>query len=98
MNTADIDSALTLNHFTLTLDKQRIAWLSIDVADSLVNRLTSDVMRELSLVLDHLASQPPAGMVIYSGKDSGFIAGADIDEFSGLDNAGSGLALVARGW
>ena len=98
MKTVETANALPLNHFILTLDKQRIAWLCIDVADSLINRLTSDVMQELGLVLDHLAVHPPAGLIIYSGKDSGFIAGADIDEFSGLNNAGSSLALVARGW
>lgn len=98
MKTAETDNVLTLTHFTLALDKQRIAWLCIDVADSSINRLTSDVMRELGLVLDHLSMQLPAGLVIYSAKESGFIAGADIDEFSGLKNAGSGLALVARGW
>ena len=97
MKTVETANALTLNHFTLTLDKQRIAWLCIDVADSLINRLTSDVMQELSLVLDHLAVHPPSGLIIYSGKDSGFVAGADIDEFSNLNNAGSSLALVARG-
>lgn len=98
MKTADTSNALTLNHFTMTLDKQRIAWLCIDVADSLINRLSSEVMHELSLVLDHFSAHPPAGMIIYSGKDAGFIAGADIDEFSGLNNGESGLALVARGW
>lgn len=98
MTTAETANSLALNHLTLTMDKQRIAWLCIDVADSLVNRLTSDVMHELGLVLDHCSTHAPAGLVIYSGKDSGFIAGADIDEFSGLDNASSGLALVARGW
>lgn len=98
MKTADTVSALTLNHFTVTVDKQNIAWLCMNVADSTVNRLSSDVMRELTLVLDHFSVQHPAGLIIHSGKDSGFIAGADIDEFSGVNNAESGMALVARGW
>lgn len=98
MNTAETTDALTLNHFVLTLDKQDIAWLCMDSADSTVNRLSSDVMRELSMILDHFSARHPAGLVIYSGKQSGFIAGADIDEFSGVNNADSGMALVARGW
>lgn len=97
MNTAETTGALTLNHFVLTLDKQDIAWLCMDSADSTVNRLSSDVMRELSMILDHFSARHPAGLVIYSGKQSGFIAGADIDEFSGVNNADSGMALVARG-
>lgn len=98
MTTTDTVSALTLNHFTLTLDKQGLAWLCIDTADSPVNRLSSDVMHELNLVLDHFSVHPPAGLVIYSGKASGFIAGADINEFSGVDHTEGSLALVARGW
>ena len=98
MTTANTVDALTLRHFTLSLDKQRLAWLRIDMADSTVNRLSSEVMQELGQVLDHLAAHPPAGLVFYSGKDSGFIAGADIDEFSGVNNAEQGQALVARGW
>lgn len=90
--------ALTLSHFTLAMDKQNIAWLGIDVADSAVNRLSAEVMLELAQVLDHLAKQPPAGLVIQSTKEHGFIAGADIDEFAGLDSKEKGLALIARGW
>lgn len=89
---------LTLNHFTLTTDTQNIAWLSIDVADSAVNMLSNEVMQDLDKALDYLAQHHPAGLVICSSKDSGFIAGADIDEFSGLDTTEKGLALVARGW
>ena len=33
-----------------------------------------------------------------SGKEAGFIAGADIEEFSQLDSAEKGRALVTRGW
>jgi len=98
MTTADIVDAPTLEHFTLTRDKQGIAWLCLDMADSAVNRLSSGVMQELASVLDHLSAQPPSALVIHSGKESGFIAGADIDEFSGVNDAESGLALIARGW
>ena len=54
MTTANTVDALTLRHFTLSLDKQRLAWLRIDMADSTVNRLSSEVMQELGQVLDHL--------------------------------------------
>lgn len=91
-------NTLTLNHFSVELDKQKVAWLCIDTADSQFNRLSSDAMQELGQILDHFSASPPAGLIIYSGKESGFIAGADINEFSGLHNGESGLALVARGW
>ncbi len=88
----------TLRHFSLELDKHSIAWLRLDMVHSPVNRLSAQVMDELDHVLDDLSAKPPAGLVIYSGKDSGFIAGADIDEFAALDTPDKSLALVARGW
>src|SRR4029079_13825713 len=48
--------------------------------------------------LDLLDREPPAGLVIASGKASGFIAGADVDEFKVIGSAGDAIALVKRGW
>ena len=45
-----------------------------------------------------LAADPPKGLVIRSGKDNGFIAGADVDEFGELDSVDDATALVKRGW
>ena len=95
--TNDFDT-LGLRHFSCKLDDNNVAWLSIDCAGSPVNRLSADVMDELSRALDHFERRLPAGLVIHSAKDAGFIAGADIDEFSGLDTPQKGNELVARGW
>ncbi|MEQ4616872.1 MAG: enoyl-CoA hydratase-related protein, partial [Corticimicrobacter sp.] len=65
-------------------DGQDLAWLTLDRAGSAVNALSADVMAELAAVLDSLEQAPPAGLIIRSGKDSGFIVGADIDEFADL--------------
>lgn len=91
-------ASLELQNFTLYTDEQHIAWLKIDCVGSAVNRLSADVLQELARALDYLNSQPPNGLVIYSGKAAGFIAGADIDEFAELDNTEKGQALVTRGW
>lgn len=91
-------SDLAFKHFRLERDRQQVAWLCFDMAGSAVNRLSTLAMEELDQLLDHLSVKPPAGLVIYSGKSTGFIAGADIDEFAGLDNKEKSLALVARGW
>ncbi|MFC3336990.1 3-hydroxyacyl-CoA dehydrogenase NAD-binding domain-containing protein [Paracandidimonas soli] len=90
--------ALNLRHFHCSIDTGRIAWLGIDCADSSVNRLSADVMAELGKVLDHFALKPPAGLVIHSRKSAGFIAGADISEFSSLDSAEHARSIVSRGW
>src|SRR3546814_14856900 len=56
---------------------------------------SSDLMHELGRVLDYFDQTRPAGVIIQSGKEAGFIAGADIDEFAGLDTSAKGMELVS---
>ncbi|CAM3681122.1 3-hydroxyacyl-CoA dehydrogenase NAD-binding domain-containing protein [Castellaniella denitrificans] len=90
--------SLGLRHFHCATDPQGIAWLTIDCAGSAVNRLSGDVLAELNRVLDHFQAAPPAALVIRSGKAAGFVAGADIDEFSQLNDAATARAFIERGW
>ncbi len=90
--------SLGLRHFNYQVDADNVIWLGLDCADSPVNRLSADVLREFSLALDAFEQTPPAGLIIHSEKKSGFIAGADIDEFASLDTPEKGRELVARGW
>src|SRR5690606_28440816 len=87
-----------LRHFPCTTDPEGITWLTIDCAGSSLNRLSRDVLEELGRVLDHFQSAPPKALVIHSGKAAGFIAGADIDEFSQLNDAATARAFIERGW
>ena len=75
-----------------------MAWLTLDRAGTSTNTLSAEVMEELRAVLAQLAADPPRGLVIRSGKDNGFIAGADIDEFGELKSVDDAIALVRRGW
>ena len=88
----------TLSHWRLARDPDGLAWLTFDRAASAVNALSADTMAELALVLDALDKDPPKGLVIRSGKPTGFIVGADVNEFASLDTPEQGRALVARGW
>jgi 3-hydroxyacyl-CoA dehydrogenase/enoyl-CoA hydratase/3-hydroxybutyryl-CoA epimerase len=73
-----------LQHFSLELDAEGIAWLCIDKADASANVLSTDVMTELSTVVDSLHASTSRGFVIYSGKQNGFVMGADINEFTSV--------------
>ncbi|ALX85298.1 enoyl-CoA hydratase [Achromobacter denitrificans] len=88
----------TLSHWRLERDADGLAWLTFDRAASAVNALSADTMAELATVLDALDAQPPKGLVIRSGKPTGFIVGADVNEFAELNTPEQGRALVARGW
>lgn len=81
----------------LDRDGQGIAWLTLDKPDTSANTLSQQVMRELDALLQSLARSPPRGVVIRSGKASGFIAGADINEFTTLANAADGYQLTRFG-
>jgi 3-hydroxyacyl-CoA dehydrogenase/enoyl-CoA hydratase/3-hydroxybutyryl-CoA epimerase len=76
---------LELQHWSLDSDADGIAWLRIDKADASANVLSTGVMTELNTVVDGLCASPPRGLVVYSGKHNGFIMGADINEFTGVD-------------
>jgi 3-hydroxyacyl-CoA dehydrogenase / enoyl-CoA hydratase / 3-hydroxybutyryl-CoA epimerase len=70
-------------HFKLTRGDDGVAWLLFDRAGASANTLSADVIEELDTVLAALENQRPAGLVIRSAKPSGFIAGADVNEFRG---------------
>jgi 3-hydroxyacyl-CoA dehydrogenase/enoyl-CoA hydratase/3-hydroxybutyryl-CoA epimerase len=83
-------------HFKLSRDADGIAWLLFDRAGASANTLSADVIEELDLVLAALESQRPAGIVIRSAKKSGFIAGADVNEFRGAADPGPVETAIGR--
>ncbi|MEN9705857.1 MAG: hypothetical protein RLZZ393_1736 [Pseudomonadota bacterium] len=85
------------NAWTLTTDGRGIATLALDVPGRSANTLSNAVLEELAGRLDHLERDPPAGLVIRSGKASGFIAGADVNEFTSLADETQALSMVKRG-
>ena len=67
--------------WSLAQDAARIAWLTFDKPGASANALSRAAMEQLDAKLDEIAKLAPRGLVITSAK-SGFIAGADITEFS----------------
>jgi 3-hydroxyacyl-CoA dehydrogenase/enoyl-CoA hydratase/3-hydroxybutyryl-CoA epimerase len=87
-----------MNHFRIERDKDDLAWLTFDRSGDSTNTFSSEVMEELSTLLDELRRAPPRGLVIRSGKANGFVAGADVAEFTQIRTPEEALALVRRGW
>ncbi|HET7766714.1 MAG TPA: 3-hydroxyacyl-CoA dehydrogenase NAD-binding domain-containing protein [Burkholderiales bacterium] len=79
-------------------DGDGLVWLSLDKADSATNVLSADVMAELDAVLDELAAEKPRGLIVRSAKESGFIAGADVEEFTRIKDPDDAMRMVRRGW
>jgi len=78
-------------------DADGIAWLGFDRAGASTNVLSGQVLAELGEHLKQLAAQLPKGLVIYSAKQSGFIAGADIKEFTTLKTPEDAFEMIRRG-
>jgi len=68
-------------HWRLNRDLDGIAWLLLDREGEKVNSLSSEVLGELGSIVDQLETEPPAGLVLMSGKPGSFIVGADVREF-----------------
>ena len=83
--------------WTLARDAESLAWLTIDKPGTSANVLSSGVLAELDGLLAALERDRPRGVVVISAKKSGFIAGADIREFTGITDAASGYELIHRG-
>ncbi len=89
---------LNLQHWQVEQDAQGVTTVTLDVAGASTNTLSAGVMAELGQILNVFDSLPPKAVIFRSGKASGFIAGADIQEFTHLDTTAQALALVERGW
>jgi len=87
-----------MKHWQLNKEESGIVIAVLDRAGESTNALSAEVMAEFAQLLDQLDLYPPAGLIVRSAKAAGFIAGADIGEFSQLDTPEKGRALVARGW
>ena len=84
-------------HWHSSLDGEGVCWLTLDKAESGANTLSAEVLDELARELETLRATPPRGLVLESGKRSGFILGADVNEFSQLRDASQAAEMAARG-
>ena len=87
----------THSSWTSATDSDGIVWLILDKPGTSTNVLSSEVLIELDGLLRPLQQNPPRGVVIVSAKKSGFIAGADIKEFTAIGDAESGYRLIHAG-
>ncbi|MEO1594461.1 MAG: 3-hydroxyacyl-CoA dehydrogenase NAD-binding domain-containing protein [Pseudomonadota bacterium] len=87
----------TTEHWHQERDADGHLWLGVDKADGNANVLSGPVLRELDSLLDAAEREPPKAIIVYSRKTSGFVMGADINEFTVLENADQAYELVRLG-
>jgi 3-hydroxyacyl-CoA dehydrogenase/enoyl-CoA hydratase/3-hydroxybutyryl-CoA epimerase len=84
-------------HWQLDIDGDGVAWLVIDRQGGSANTLGREVMTQLDAKLAEIERARPRALVVASAKESGFIAGADITEFTGLADEQQAYQLVRAG-
>jgi len=84
-------------HWRSERDADGIVTLTLDRAESSVNALSRAVLDELDEIIERLSFEPPRGVVIRSGKDAGFVVGADLKEFEAYEKAGTVLDNIENG-
>ncbi|HTU91756.1 MAG TPA: enoyl-CoA hydratase-related protein, partial [Gemmataceae bacterium] len=82
---------------TVERDPEGALALILDVPGRSVNVLNRQVMTDLDAALDKVADSKAPLLIVRSGKKSGFIAGADLQEFLGIQDAASAEAVSASG-
>ena len=92
-NNSNISSAM----WRYQIDSDQVAWLELDKPDATVNTLSRDAMTGLDQQLIELERLKPKALVVISTKQSGFIAGADIKEFTGMASANQAYEMIRSG-
>jgi 3-hydroxyacyl-CoA dehydrogenase/enoyl-CoA hydratase/3-hydroxybutyryl-CoA epimerase len=72
---------LRFNHWKTSEADDGIVTLTLDRANSSVNAISRAVLDELEQIVERLAIEKPAGVIVHSAKSSGFAVGADVKEF-----------------
>jgi len=83
--------------WTLARDAEGLATLTLDKPGTSANVLSKPVLTELDSLLDQLYEKPPGAVIVRSAKASGFVAGADINEFVPLTSREEAYALIRAG-
>ena len=84
-------------HWRLETDSDGIVWACFDKADGSANVLSTAVIQELQKIIAGIDDDPPRGLVIYSGKNNGFVMGADITEFGDVESEQQAFDLIRQG-
>jgi 3-hydroxyacyl-CoA dehydrogenase/enoyl-CoA hydratase/3-hydroxybutyryl-CoA epimerase len=92
-----MDAQTTKPDVYTVVDDDNVAWLHFDKQDGSANVLSASVLEAFYAELIELTERAPRGLVIVSDKPNGFIAGADVREFTRLEHRDQALNAIQRG-
>ena len=86
------------NNFDVTTDDRGVTTVSLDVPGRPLNVLTREVMEELDKIVHDLENSEDVKLVVFrSGKESGFLAGADVSVIADIESAAHAMRLIEGG-
>src|SRR5215210_6588789 len=77
--------------------EEGIAWLRLDEPGKKVNTLSTRLFDWFEAQISQVERERPEGLVIYSGKPDGFVAGADLEELLRFASKEPVIAMLRRG-
>lgn len=85
-------------NWRLETDSSHILWVIFDKLNTSVNTIDRDVMEEFSAIVANLESDTVhKGVIIASAKTNGFIAGADISQFTQFKDITASTEVLTKG-
>ena len=93
----EVFDGLRFSHWQVSKGPDGVLVLTMDRAGSRVNALARALLDELDAMLERIAIERPAAVVIHSGKQAGFAVGADLKEFEGYERAGTVREEIEHG-
>ena len=86
------------NNFSVSTDDRGVTAVSLDVPGRPMNVLNNEVMEELDKIVHDLENSDDVKLVVFrSGKESGFLAGADVSVIADIESAGHAMRLIEGG-
>ena len=92
-----MDRARLTKHWHWETDRDGLAWLTFDKQGESANTFSREALEQLRAALDEIRRADPKGLVIRSAKE-GFIAGADVEEFTRFKSPAEAMSFVRLGW
>jgi 3-hydroxyacyl-CoA dehydrogenase / enoyl-CoA hydratase / 3-hydroxybutyryl-CoA epimerase len=91
------DTQALAKHWRWQRGNDGLVWLTFDKQGESANTFSREALEELSRALTAIHLESPKGLVIGSAKD-GFIAGADVEQFTRFKSPAEAMEFVKLGW
>ncbi len=87
----------TYHNWRLETDDKQTLWLYFDKENASVNTISRAVIEEFNSIIDSVKTSNYKALVLASGKTTGFIAGADISQFTQFKDMDEATNLLMMG-